>query len=63
MARIIIIQPGEKVTRCYACGMYIIYNPLTDLRMTGGFDNFTPIRRTIECPNCHCDINIDRGIF
>lgn len=53
MARVIYMTPREHITKCDVCGRAIIYDSMTDLRIIGGFDNFTPTRRVITCPNCH----------
>lgn len=60
MARAIAMRPGEDIIKCYNCGTPIIYDQMTDVIRTGGFDNFTPIRNVIICPVCHKDISINR---
>lgn len=60
MARAIIIKPGEDIIKCYNCGTPIAYDPMTDIRVVGGFDNFTSIRNVITCPVCHRDLDIYR---
>lgn len=60
MARAIVIKPGEDIVKCYNCGTPIVYNPMTDITRTGGFDNFTPVRNVIICPVCHCDVDVYR---
>ena len=59
MARAIYMNSNEHITKCDNCGRAIIYNSLTDLRVTGGFDNFTPIYKVITCPVCHHDTGVN----
>lgn len=60
MARAITIRPGEDIVKCYNCGTLIVYDPMTDITRTGGFDNFAPVRNVIMCPVCHRDVDVYR---